>query len=184
MRGDAAAPTPLRAGRAGAAACSVRKIKMTRDATPLTPEGALAEGGIHQVLGYRLAQAAIVTTEAFNRTVGVPLDIRPVEFTILHLVRENVPATATRVAKALAMTNPGVKVWLDQLEQRGLIARERSASDRRSHELRLTPQGDALVSGALQRLLEADRDILQTLTEAERLMLLQLLQKVAQLRAV
>ena len=148
----------------------------------LTPQGALAEGGIHELLGYQLAQTAILTTEAFNRTVGEPLDMHKVEFTILQLVRENAPVTAARVAKSLAVTTPGVKVWLDQLEQRGLITRERGSVDRRTQDLRLTRKGDALVSKALKTLLDADRDILNELTEAERLMLLQLLRKVARSR--
>jgi len=148
----------------------------------LTPQGALAEGGIHELLGYQLAQTAILTTEAFNRTVGEPLDMHKVEFTILQLVRENAPVTAARVAKSLAVTTPGVKVWLDQLEQRGLITRERGSVDRRTQDLRLTRKGDALVSKALKALLDADRDILSELTEAERLMLLQLLRKVARSR--
>jgi DNA-binding MarR family transcriptional regulator len=148
----------------------------------LTPRGALAEGGIHDLLGYQLAQAAILATEAFNRAVGGPLDLRKVEFTILQLVRENQPVTAARVAKSLAVTTPGVKVWLDQLEQRGLITREPGSVDRRTQDLRITRKGDALVSKALTRLLQADRDILEELTEAERLMLLQLLQKVARRR--
>ena len=148
----------------------------------LTPQGALAEGGIHDLLGYQLAQTAILTTEAFNRTVGEPLDMHKVEFTILQLVRENAPVTAARVAKSLAVTTPGVKVWLDQLEQRGLITRERGSVDRRTQDLRLTRKGDALVSKALKALLDADRDILSELTEAERLMLLQLLRKVARSR--
>lgn len=155
---------------------------MNNAETHLTPQGALAEGDIHGVLGYQLAQAAIVTTEAFDRAVGNPLKLRKVEFTILQLVRQNVPVTATRVAKALAVSTPGVKLWLDQLEQRGLITRERSAVDRRTQDLRMTREGEELVSSALTRLLEADRDVLGQLTEAERLMLLQLLQKVARSR--
>ena len=80
------------------------------------------------------------------------------------------------------MTTPGVKVWLDQLEQRGLIVRERGSVDRRTQDLRITRKGDALVAKALTALLAADREILRDLTEAERLMLLQLLQKVAHRR--
>jgi DNA-binding MarR family transcriptional regulator len=148
----------------------------------LTPQGALTEGGMHDLLGYQLAQAAVLTNEAFTRTVGEPLDLRKVEFTILQLVRANAPVTAARVAKSLAVTTPGVKVWIDQLEQRGLIARERGSVDRRTQDLRITRKGDALVSKALTALLEADREILRELTEAERLMLLQLLQKVAHSR--
>lgn len=138
---------------------------------------------MHDLLGYQLAQAAILSSEAFGRTVGEPLGLRKVEFTIMQLIQANAPVTAARVAKSLAVTTPGVKMWLDQLEQRGLIARERGSVDRRTHDLRLTRKGDTLVSKALAALLEADREILRDLTEAERLMLLQLLRQVARRRS-
>lgn len=151
-------------------------------ASELTPQGGLDEGGIHGLLGYQLAQAAIVTTEAFLRVVGKPLRLRPVEFTILQLVHENAPVTATKLAKALAITAPGVTLWLDRLEQRGLLQRERDETDRRAQNVLATRKGAELVVAATERLLQADRDILQHLSVGERHMLLELLHKVARSR--
>ena len=148
-----------------------------------TPEGGLDEGGIHGLLGYQLAQAAIVTTRAFDRVAGEPLDLRPVEFTILQLVHENAPVTPTQIAQALAITRPGVTVWLDRLEKRGLLERTRDESDRRAQNLHVTPKGEKLVGRALKELLEADRELLQHMTEGERRMLLELLHKFAMSRA-
>lgn len=145
----------------------------------LTPRGGLDEGGIHGLLGYQLAQAAIITTGAFNQVVGGPLDLRPVEFTILQLVLENSPVTATKVAKALAVTTPGVTVWLDRLEQRGLLERKRDEKDRRTQNLCVTAKGDELVTSALAQLLKADQQLLQALSEGERRILLELLHKFA-----
>jgi len=147
----------------------------------LTPAGSLAEGGLHELLGYQLALAAIRTTDAFARVVGKPLALHRVEFTVLQLVRENSPVTATRLARALAVTTPGVTVWLDRLEKRGLVARERSAVDRRSQNLAITADGEALVTAALQRLLLSDRELMKQLSEGERRMLLELLQKFVRL---
>ena len=159
---------------------------MTRSKQPsdeLTPQGGLDEGGIHGLLGYQLAQAAILTTRAFDQVVGKPLALRPVEFTILQLVLENAPVTATKVAKALAVTTPGVTVWLDRLEGRGLLERKRDATDRRTQNLRVTPAGEELVTTALEKLLRADTQLLGSLSEGERRMLLELLHKFARARA-
>ena len=153
-----------------------------RPQAELTPQGGLDEGGIHGLLGYQLAQAAILTTDAFVRIVGKPLDLRPVEFTILQLVRENAPVTPTRLAKALAVTAPGVTIWLDRLEGRGLLKRERSETDRRAQHIRVTRKGGELVTLALKQLLQADRETLMHLSEGERRMLLELLHKVARSR--
>lgn len=147
-----------------------------------TPDGELEEGGIHDLLGYQLAQATIVTTSAFDRAVGKPLALRPVEFTMLQLIRENAPVTATKVAQALAVTVPGVTMWLDRLERRGLVERKRSEADKRVQNLSVTPEGLALVSSALTQLLEADQVILQRLSRGERHLLIDLLHKVASAR--
>ena len=158
---------------------------MTRDAhspADLTPQGRLDEGGIHDLLGYQLAQASILTTEAFQTAVGKPLDLRKVEFTILQLVQQNAPVTATKVAKALAVTTPGVTIWLDRLEERGLLVRERGDVDRRTQNLSITRKGQTLVTSALALLRQADGEILAHLSAGERHMLLELLQKVARLR--
>ena len=151
--------------------------------TERTPLGELDEGGIHDLLGYQLAQAGIRTTQAFVDTVGKPLDLRPVEFTVLQLVCENAPVTATQLAKALAVTTPGITIWLDRLEQRELLVRERSDTDRRTQNLNVTRKGRTLVSSALAQLLQADRELLKDLSEGERRMLLELLHKVAVSRA-
>ena len=147
-----------------------------------TPLGELDEGGIQDLLGYQLAQATIQTTQVYVQTVGKPLDLRPVEFTILQLVCENAPVTATQLAKALAVTTPGITIWLDRLEARDLLARERSDTDRRTQNLNVTRKGRTLVSSALRQLLQAERELLAGLSEGERRMLLELLHKVARSR--
>jgi hypothetical protein len=78
------------------------------DSAGQAPRASLEQGGIRDLLGYQLAQAAIATTVAFVHTAGKPLDLRPVEFTILKLVRENAPVTATQLAKKSAMRSSAV----------------------------------------------------------------------------
>ena len=130
-----------------------------------------------------MAQATIVTTEAFLRVVGKPMDLRPVEFTILDLLHENAVVTITQLGRALAMTGPGVAAWIERLEVRGLVSRERSESDRRAQQLRLTRRGSDLVVKALGQLLAEDGELLAHLTDGERRILLELLHKVALKRA-
>jgi DNA-binding MarR family transcriptional regulator len=73
-------------------------------------------------------------------------------------------------------------VWVDRLEERGLLVRERGDVDRRTQNLSITRKGQALVALALERLRQADGEILAHLSAGERHMLLELLQKVARLR--
>lgn len=134
---------------------------------------------MYRLLGYRLAQANIVANRAYEREVGKPMALRPVEFTILQLLSENALASPTRLAHALDITLPGVKMWLDRLEKRDWLRRTPRDTDRRSHTLELTEEGRAVVSEALGRLLRADGELLDGLTSDESSVLIELLSKVA-----
>ncbi|GAP37797.1 MarR family transcriptional regulator [Piscinibacter sakaiensis] len=146
-----------------------------------TPRGGLGEGAIHRLLGYRLAQAAVVTTHAFEREVGEPLGLRPVEFTILQLVHENPHAGPSHLSKALDISRPGVKQWLDRLEARQLLRRAPHETDGRAHRLALTREGARLLATAVERLLQADEALLAGLSTGEQHLLIELLKKVARL---
>lgn len=154
-----------------------------RPDTDLTPLGRLDEGSLHGILGYQLAQATIVTTAVYMQAAGTPLSLRPVEYTILQLVKDNSAITPGRLAKALGMTAPGITIWIDRLEQRELVKRERSETDRRAQNITATRKGRELVAQATKDVLIQERAALQSLSDGERTMLLELLQKVARLRA-
>ncbi|MGS5085543.1 MarR family winged helix-turn-helix transcriptional regulator [Hydrogenophaga sp. A37] len=144
-----------------------------------TPRARLDEGALRQLLGYQLAQASIVTNSAFSHATGEPLALGQVEFTLLYLIRQNTSVTASRLARALAVSMPAITVWMSKLEQRGLVSRQRSATDKRSQHFGVTDEGEALVARAMTALLEADARLLAHLSQAERAMLLELLHKVA-----
>lgn len=158
-------------------------MNRTSMAEECTPRAGLGEGAIHRLLGYRLAQAAVVTTHAFEREVGEPLDLRPVEFTILQLVHENPLAGPSHLSRALDISRPGVKQWLDRLEARKLLRREPHETDGRAHKLQLTREGVRLLSTAVDKLLKADDELLSRLSTGEQHMLIELLKKVARLEA-
>jgi DNA-binding MarR family transcriptional regulator len=144
-----------------------------------TPQSRLTEGCVHPIVGYQLAQAAVATTQVFMQQVGRPLKLRPVEFTILALVRDNPDATARQIARALAITPPNVALWLEKLESRGLVTRTRSQRDARMQHIRATPAGAALALKAAARLVDGERAALSTLSAVEQAMLVELLHKIA-----
>lgn len=144
-----------------------------------TPLAQLAEGGVHAIVGYQLAQASIVTSQVFDERVGRLGELRRGEFTVLALVQGNPDVTARQLARALAVTPPQIAIWLDRLEQRGLVARTRSERDARMQHVRLTRAGTALVDASTRALLEGEQAALATLSTAERAMLVELLHKVA-----
>lgn len=145
----------------------------------LTPFGRLEEAGLHQILGYQLAQATIATTQVFVAEVGEVFDLRPVEFTMLSLVDENPGVSPKQLARALAVTPPNITMWIERLEQRGLVERERSSVDRRAQHIRATPAGAKLARKAVALLIAGEQQALDMLSPAERAMLVELLHKAA-----
>ncbi len=134
---------------------------------------------MHAIVGYQLAMASIVTNQVFDDRAGGTAGLRRVEFTILALIQDNPDVTARQLAKALAVTPPNIALWLDRLESRRLIERERSTSDARLQHVRLTRAGALMVRRATERLLEGEHAALATLSAAEHAMLVELLHKVA-----
>jgi DNA-binding MarR family transcriptional regulator len=145
----------------------------------LTPAGRLAAAGLHDVIGYQIAQASIATLAVYRRAAGVPLKLRPVEYTMLVLVNENPGSTAARLARALAVSAPNITIWLEKLQRRGLVRREASETDRRSQHLYVTDKGRRLADDATRRVVEAEQQAFAHLSLGERAILVELLRKLA-----
>lgn len=157
--------------------------KKSEAAPEHTPVGKLAQPGLYQILGYQLAQATITSTQVFAQEVGTPFDLRPVEFTILTLVDENPGVSAKQLAQALAVTPPNITMWIERLEARRLVERERNPSDRRAQHIRTTAQGSKIARKAARLLVDAERTAISALSGGERAILIELLHKVARCRA-
>ncbi len=154
-----------------------------RSAAPsLTPAGRLEEARLQMVLGYQLAQATIVTSLIFDKVVGEPLELRPVEYTVLTLIAENPGGSPAQLARALAVTPPNITAIVDRLVARALVQRKASAEDRRAQILTASRAGAELVRKATERIVDAERAAL-ALTAGEQAILAELLHKVACARA-
>jgi len=158
-----------------------RKNEDEQAGTP-APEGRMEEAVLHDLVGYQLAQAQISALAIFYAAAGRPLELRHVEYTVLALIKENPACTPARLARELAVTAGNITMWVDKLVQRELVRRETSAVDRRVQHLYVTDKGASLVVAATRQLIEAERKRLDTLSPAERGMLVELLHKVAQCR--
>ncbi|HEU0200901.1 MAG TPA: MarR family winged helix-turn-helix transcriptional regulator [Burkholderiaceae bacterium] len=138
----------------------------------------LADGALTSVLGYRLAMANVAMRQVFTQRIGDPLELRPVEFTVLQLLLANDDVTQSQLARTLAMSAPNVTTLLDRLGARDLVERERSENDRRAQHVRLTSAGRALARKTQQLSQTMEDEALAHLSHAERAMLVELLEKV------
>jgi len=139
---------------------------------------------MQRLLGYNLAQAAIPSFKIFNRRIGEPFQLRRLDFTILMLVASNPHVTQRQMSLALDVSAPRLTVVCDKLVERELITRTRSESDRRKQYIALTRKGTALVRKAERIADSMESELLGHLTDVERTLLFQLLEKVAVHRRV
>jgi len=154
--------------------------------TESTAAATLARHGLDQqamlkLLGYNLAQASIPTTRAFRRQIA-PLGLTQVEFTVLTLLATNSNVTQLQLGRALGAAPSNLTNLLGRLETKQLIQRRRSSVDARAQTIALTRAGNALAKKATGLADGMEQSLLRHLTDGERSMLFELLQKVARFR--
>jgi DNA-binding MarR family transcriptional regulator len=102
--------------------------------------------GLTNLSGYLLRQAQLFVFHDFNQRLA-PLDLRPAQYSILSVTRENPGLSQMALSHVLGIGRSGIVPLLDVLEARGLLTR-RPAADRRSHALYLTARGSGLLARA------------------------------------
>ena len=152
------------------------------DAAAAPSHHPLDQGALRHVLGYQISLADIPSKKLFFRYIGEPLRLRPVEFSLLVLVRSNRDVTQKQLGQALSLSAPNLTLLLDKLEERGVLVRERSELDRRVQHVRLTPAGEDITRRALEASHPMEREWSRVLSDAEKAMLSELLQKIAKPR--
>ena len=128
----------------------------------------LDDSGLQHLIGYRLALADATARRVFQRHIGKPFELRPVEFTILLLLLTNGRATPKQLALRLGVSPPNVTVLLDRLAQRGLLQRRRNADDGRAMDLHLTETGAELARRAQRASTTMESGLLASLSLLER----------------
>lgn len=169
---------------AGAGAVKARKRPSRSAASPAPrvaqPQDAVKIGDLSGFLGYSLKRAQLRIFEDFIGCVA-PLQLTPAQFSVLMLVEANPGRNQTEIASTLGILRPNFVALLDELESRALCLRSRSSNDRRSHILRLTEKGRAVLSRA-RKLVETRHEarLRELLGPENRDLLLAMLGKIAQ----
>ena len=144
-------------------------------------DAVLDQSGLMHLVGYAASRASIELKKSFSRHLG-PLKLKAVEFSVLVLVDTNAEVNQKQLGQALDVSPPNLAVTLDRMVEQGWIRRERSERDRRAQLIRLTPIGQALVTRARKTAQTMENDALKVLSLAEKALLIELLQRVAQQR--
>ena len=162
-----------RRGHPAAALMAVATTPDTRRAAALDPSA------MQHLMGYRLTLAEVASRRVFQRHIGTPFKLRPVEFTILLLLLGNGNAAPKQLAQTLGLPPPNVTVLVDRLVERGLVQRTRSPTDRPRDQPAPHRQGRR-PGPRVQRVSQTmEAGLLAPLSAGERAMLAELLQKLA-----
>lgn len=136
--------------------------------------GTVNLGNLSQMTGYALRRAQMWLFRDL-KTRFKAYDISLAQFSVLYVVDINPGLAQARVAEALAIERARLVLMLDRLEDRGVLKRTRSKSDRRSHALHLTPAGRELLQTLLAMQAEHEKRITTLLGSSGRADLVRLL---------
>ncbi|HEY8612275.1 MAG TPA: MarR family winged helix-turn-helix transcriptional regulator [Roseomonas sp.] len=110
--------------------------------------GTVRLGLLGDTLGFHLRLAQEASFAGFARRTG-DSGLKPGHFATLVVIHENPGLSQTALGAAVGRDKSTLTPKLTELERRGLIRRDRAATDRRSYALTLTPAGEEALA-ALQ----------------------------------
>jgi len=129
--------------------------------------------------GYLLARTRFQAFRNFDRHIGQPFGLRPVEYSILVLLAANRDVSQNQLAHSLGVAAPNMTAVLHKLEGRGLVERQRSETDRRRQNIVLTSEGKRVLRRAVAASEDMDKAWLARLSAGEQALLMELLCKLA-----
>lgn len=135
-------------------------------------------GRLPQVLGYHLRRTQVAIFRHFSRTVGAEMDITPGLLGMLQVIEANPGLAQSRLAEAMEVDRSAIVKVVDQLQGRGLIVREPSPHDKRSHSIRLTDAGVTALRRMKTLMMRHEDEFTAVLSEKERRQLIELLARL------
>ena len=123
-------------GSAGTAPSGGRRVRRDIDLDVLT-----------QHLGYFLRRAQVSIFQDFIKTLAA-VDLRPAQYSVLVVIGANAGLSQAQLADRLGIERARLVHMLDHLQQRRLMERLPSPTDRRTHALQLTAEGQKVLKRA------------------------------------
>ncbi|MDI4237978.1 MarR family winged helix-turn-helix transcriptional regulator [Bradyrhizobium sp. Arg237L] len=124
--------------------------------------------------GYAVRRFQIWIFQDFIKTLAA-VDIRPTQYSVMTVIGANPGLSQMAVAKRLGIERARLVHLLDGLERRKLVKRVQSPSDRRSHALYLTAQGETSLRQFKRLAAEHERHVAEKIGKENRERLLQIL---------
>ena len=133
------------------------------------------DGGVAFLLAQLGAHAAAAFAERIRQ-----LELTPPQAGVLRRLAQSPGQSQRGLADALGMHAPRLVALIDELEDRGLVARDRDPDDRRNYAITLTDEGQRALVELADIAREHELAITAALENDERAQLLALLQRLAE----
>jgi DNA-binding MarR family transcriptional regulator len=132
-------------------------------------------------IAFLLAQLGSHASERFAARLA-ELDLTPAHLGVLRVVGQHPGLSQQAVSERTGALPSQIVRLIDELEERGLIERRRSTSDRRQHELHTRQDAKERLAQVLSAVRDHDAEITDGLTATEKELLAELLAKLAAAR--
>lgn len=132
----------------------------------MTTTPAIGAGPLDRLTGFLLYRLGRDVTQVLAETLE-PIGLGPRELRLLSFLESDRLSQRELGARA-GVDRTTVVAVVDQLEEQGLVARERSESDRRKYLITLTGRGRMVYRTAMKRLTAAETDYLAVLTSRQQ----------------
>ncbi|MBY2989629.1 MarR family winged helix-turn-helix transcriptional regulator [Rhizobium leguminosarum] len=153
------------------------KDKGGRQKTAATEgSGQQAQYALGEQIGFYLRQANQRHVAIFASLMAEKLTTS--QWAALVRLKDLQPCSQGNLGRETAMDMATIKGVVDRLVKRGLVHTAPDSTDARRLVLTLTPEGEVTVARNLSVALQISQETLSTLTLAERMMLMELLQKI------
>jgi DNA-binding MarR family transcriptional regulator len=133
-------------------------------------------GILSEHLGYFIRRLQVWVFQDFIRTLA-PIDIRPAQYSVLVVIAANPGLSQSDLADRLGIERARLVRVLDKLEKRRLTKRLASRTDRRSHALRLTREGQKILKRAMMLAALHEAKLIEKLGLEERKSMMNILKQ-------
>jgi DNA-binding MarR family transcriptional regulator len=151
---------------------SAQAIQRTVEEGNFTPVGPL-----DNLIGYHLRRASAAFSADFGRAM-TGTGMRQVLIGILSIVNTRSGVNQGAVGRALGIHRANMVTLVNELTDRGLIAKQVSGNDRRALELSITPAGRTMLQECLERIAAHEENMLGGLSGSDRATLIELLGRI------
>jgi DNA-binding MarR family transcriptional regulator len=121
----------------------------------------------------------LLRNELTNRIIDAyaPFMLRSGALSTMVLIKANPGCSQAELAREVAMDDSAMVAIIDELEERGLAVRSRSATDRRRNSLALTPEGETLMGEMIACAMRVEKPIRDAMSDEELATLIALLRR-------